>query len=36
MNVGHVIRDEKVAQAYHEYWIKPPTDPQKKSARMIG
>jgi len=31
-NVGHVVRDEAVAQKYLEYWGKLSTDPKKKSA----
>ncbi len=32
-NVGHVVRDEGVAQKYYEYWQKLSTDPKKKSAK---
>lgn len=32
-NVGHVVRDEAVAQKYFEYWDKLSTDPKKKSAK---
>jgi phosphatidylserine/phosphatidylglycerophosphate/cardiolipin synthase-like enzyme len=32
-NVGHVVRDEKVAQKYYEYWQKLSTDPEKKSRK---
>jgi phosphatidylserine/phosphatidylglycerophosphate/cardiolipin synthase-like enzyme len=32
-NVGHVIRDPKVAKAYHDYWKKLSTDPKKKSGK---
>ncbi len=32
-NVGHVVRDEAVAQKYHEYWQKLATDPKKKSSK---
>jgi phosphatidylserine/phosphatidylglycerophosphate/cardiolipin synthase-like enzyme len=33
LNVGHVVRDAKVARRYHEYWKKLSTDPKKKSGR---
>jgi len=32
-NVGHIIRDEAVAQKYYEYWQKLSTDPIKKSKK---
>jgi len=32
-NVGHVVRDEAVAQKYFEYWDKISTDPKKKSVK---
>ncbi len=32
-NVGHVVRDAKVAQKYFEYWKKLSIDPKKKSAK---
>lgn len=31
-NVGHVVRDSKVAKRYHAYWKKLSTDPKRKSA----
>lgn len=36
LNVGHVVRDPKVARSYHEYWKKLSTDPKKKSGRNDG
>ena len=33
LNVGHVVRDAKVARRYHEYWKKLSTDPKKKSGK---
>lgn len=32
-NVGHIIRDEEVAQKYYEYWQKLSTDPKRKSSK---
>jgi len=32
-NVGHVVRDPKVAKAYLDYWKKLSTDPKKKSGK---
>lgn len=32
-NVGHIIRDEKVAAKYYEYWLKLATDPKMASAK---
>lgn len=32
-NVGHIVRDEAVAQKYFEYWQKLSTDPKKKSGK---
>ncbi len=32
-NVGHIVRDRKVAQKYLDYWNKLATDPKRKSAR---
>ena len=32
-NVGHVVRDTKVAQAYYEYWQQLALDPAKKELR---
>lgn len=32
-NVGHIIRDEEVAQKYYEYWQKLSTDPKKRSNK---
>jgi phosphatidylserine/phosphatidylglycerophosphate/cardiolipin synthase-like enzyme len=32
-NVGHVVRDPKVAKKYYDYWRKLSTDPKKKSAK---
>jgi phosphatidylserine/phosphatidylglycerophosphate/cardiolipin synthase-like enzyme len=32
-NVGHVVRDTKVAQKYFEYWEKLRTNPKKKSSK---
>jgi phosphatidylserine/phosphatidylglycerophosphate/cardiolipin synthase-like enzyme len=32
-NVGHVVRDDAVAQKYYEYWCKLSTDPKKKSGK---
>lgn len=32
-NVGHVIRDKKVAKKYFDYWKKLSTDPKKKSSK---
>ncbi|NOQ28104.1 MAG: hypothetical protein GQ564_22300 [Bacteroidales bacterium] len=32
-NVGHIIRNEEVAQKYYEYWQKLSTDPKRKSNK---
>jgi phosphatidylserine/phosphatidylglycerophosphate/cardiolipin synthase-like enzyme len=32
-NVGHIIRDDTIAQKYFEYWDKLKDDPKKKSAK---
>jgi phosphatidylserine/phosphatidylglycerophosphate/cardiolipin synthase-like enzyme len=32
-NVGHIIRDEVIAQKYLDYWQKLSTDPEKKSQK---
>lgn len=32
-NVGHVVRDAKVAKKYYDYWEKLSTDPKKKSGK---
>ncbi len=32
-NVGHIVRDPKVAQSYYEYWQKLATDPAKSSKK---
>lgn len=32
-NVGHVVRDTKIAQAYYEYWQQLALDPAKKELR---
>ncbi len=32
-NVGHIVRDPKVAKKYYEYWQKVSKDPKKKSAK---
>ncbi len=32
-NVGHIVRDQKVARSYHEYWRKVATDPVKSSKK---
>jgi phosphatidylserine/phosphatidylglycerophosphate/cardiolipin synthase-like enzyme len=32
-NVGHIIRDPKIAERYFEYWKKLSTDPKKKSVK---
>ena len=33
LNVGHIVRDARVAKQYHEYWKKLSTNPKKKSGK---
>lgn len=36
LNVGHIIRDKKLAQKYYEYWLKISTDPLKNDFRNFN
>ena len=35
-NVGHIIRDESIAQAYFNYWTRLSKDPQMKDIRPLN
>jgi len=35
-NVGHIVRDEKIAEAYFEYWARLSKDPQMKEIRPLN
>ncbi|MDD7885656.1 phospholipase D-like domain-containing protein [Flavivirga sp. 57AJ16] len=35
-NVGHIVRDEAIAQAYFEYWTRLSRDPQMKDIRLLN